>query len=194
MATDRSVPGAFGKGEIKFVCDTKFANVRLPDSTALTVNDFASSILQSHRLPNLNNAPVSAWMLARLSALAGSRFPFSYGQIVGSDGDSYWIVALAFLSSGAIKPIGSMTLLGDRTNVKLFVDAVGPFTPEKVTEAFLEVLLESPNELRRALVTVVYTSVEDPNHAKHMPYTLGWDGSSFIFRESPEHAIHSEDV
>lgn len=194
MNAEKPVPGAFGSGEIKFVCDRRFTNVQLPGSVSSQANDTASTLGESKRLPELNGAPVAAWALARLAALAGTRFPYTYGQIVGSDGDDYWIMALAFSSVGAIKPIGSVSLLGSRTYVKLWIDAIAPFTPEQVRDAFVAELLESPRDLRRAAVTVVYTSVEDPNHGNHVPYTLGWDGSIFVHHEAPEKAIFPEDL
>lgn len=194
MDAEQSVPGAFGSGEIKFVCDRKVTNVQLPGSVSLQANDAATMLRESKRLPELNGAPVAAWTLARLAALAGARFPFTYGQIVGSDGDDFWIMALAFSSVRAIKPIGSISLLGSRTYVKLWINVIAPYTPEQVRDAFVSYLLDAPKDLRRATVTVVYTSVDDPNHGKHVPYTLGWDGSSFVFREAPERAIFPEDL
>lgn len=194
MSTERLVPGAFGSGEIKFVCDRKFTNVQLPGSVSIQANDAASTLGESKRLPELNGAPVAAWALARLAALAGARFPFTYGQVVGSDGDDFWIMALAFSSVGAIRPIGSISLLGSRAYVKLWINAIPPYTPEQVRDAFVSYLLETPKNLSRATVTVVYTSVDDPNHGKHVPYTLGWDGSSFVFRDAPERAIFPEEL
>jgi hypothetical protein len=194
MTTERTIPGAFGSGEVRFVCDSKFTNVRLPGSISIKEDDFGSALVGSGRLPSLAEAPVSAWLLGRLAALAGSRFPFSYGQVLGSDGDDYWIIALAFSSSTGIKPVGSVSVLGSRSYVKLWIDATAPFSPTEVRMAFYEALVEKPTELGRAAITVVYTSFDDPAHGRRVPYTLGWDGKSFISRESPEHAVFPEDL
>lgn len=194
MITGRTIPDAFGSGEVRFVCDRKFTNVSLPGSATLKDEDFGSALAESGRLPHLGETPVAAWLLGRLAALAGSRFPFSYGQVCGSDGDDYWIVALAFSSAGEIKPIGSVSVFGSRSSVKLWIEAVAPHTPAKVRTAFYEALVEKPNKLCRAAVTVVYTSFDDPAHARHVPYTLGWDGKSLISREAPEHAVFPEDL
>jgi len=59
-------------------------------------------------------------------------------------------------------------------------------------DAFAAALLSSPADLRPSCV-VVYTSLEDEDHWKHVPYTLGWDGSDYIFHDSPEHTISAED-
>ena len=70
-----SVPGAFGCGAIQFVCDRKFTNVRLPGSETEQFDCYAAELTASNCLPELNGVPVAAWLLARLAALSGDRFP-----------------------------------------------------------------------------------------------------------------------
>ncbi|MES2694448.1 MAG: hypothetical protein V4773_13315 [Verrucomicrobiota bacterium] len=190
----KDILGAFGVGPIRFVCDPKYTNVRLPGSVSLQENDFAAQLEFTGQLPVLGGAPIAAWVLARMASVAGPRFPYSYGQVFGSDGDDFWIVALAFSTAEQVRPVGSVSILGGRNYVKLWLDIVAPVAPEDVKRAFQEALLAAPMELRRALVTVVYTAFEDPAHATHVPYTLGWDGTSFISRESPAHAVFPEDL
>lgn len=190
----KDIPGAFGAGAIRFVCDPKYTNIRLPGSVAVQENAFGTQLEACGRLPSLGGAPVATWVFARLASLAGSRFPYSYGQVFGSDGGDFWIVALVFSTGEQVRPIGSVSIFGSRSYVKLWLDVVAPFTPEEVKIAFQEALLSAPMELRRALVTVIYTSFDDPAHARHVPYTLGWDGASFISREAPEHAVFPEDL
>jgi hypothetical protein len=155
---------------------------------------FAEELAASSRLPVLDGAPVSAWVLGRVAALSGERFPFSYGQIYGSDGDDFWIKCLAFSVDGTVRPVGAVAIRGSRTDVMLWVEAAAPHAPAAVKEAFTTVLLADAAALKRAVVTVVYTSVEDPKHGLRIPYTIGWDGRQFVLRDAPEHAIDPEEV
>ena len=101
---------------------------------------------------------------------------------------------IAFTVAETVKPIGKVYLRGDRAGASLTVSAVAPSSAAVVREALLGALLAEPNELRRAKITVVYTSLEDPKHGLHTPYTLGWDGRAFVSHDSPEQTVFPENI
>jgi len=191
--TPPEIPGYFGHGDVGFVCDTNYVGASLPGATNVSYNDFGDSLAASGQLPPLGAAPVAAWMLARLAALCCGRFPFQYGQVCGSDGDDYWIRFISFSTDGSIRPTGKLTVLGGRSYVRLHVHAAPPHSAALIRDSFSAALLSSPTDVRPSCVVVVYTSLEDEEHWRHVPYTLGWDGSDYIFYDSPEHAISPED-
>jgi hypothetical protein len=57
----------------------------------VTRSGIEKTLSSSGALPPLNGAPVGSWLLARIAFLSGKRFPFSYGQVVGSDGADYFV-------------------------------------------------------------------------------------------------------
>lgn len=187
------IPGSFTYGEIGFVCDTKYVDASLPGATNVPYTDFGDLLRVSGQLPRLGEAPVSAWVLARLAALCGRRFPFQDGEVCGSDGDDYWLCFLAFSTDGIIRPAGKLTVLGGRRSVALHVHAAPPHSASELRDAFAGALLASPDDVRPIRVVVVYTALEDVDHWKHVPFTLGWDGSNYVFRDSPEHTVSAED-
>ena len=188
------IPDAFGQGELRFVCDTHYVNASLPGALNVPYNDLGDTLLASGQLPLLGEVPIAAWVLARAAALSGRRFPFRYGEVRGSDGDDYWLEFIAFSRGDLVRPVGTLAVLGSRTEVRLLVNAAPPYSPLQLKEEFTRALLSSPSELRPSCVVVVYTSIEDEEHWRHVPYTLGWDGSRFLFQESPEHTIFPDET
>ena len=187
------IPGYFGDSDIGFVCDPRHVDASLPGAVNGTYNDFAELLIASGRLPPLGSAPVSAWVLARLAALCRPRFPFRYGELRGSDGDEYWLSFISFSTGAGIHPTGKLSLLGGRSALRLFVHAAPSHSPSTLRDAFGSALLAAPTALRPACVVVVYTAIEDKDHWKHVPYTLGWDGSDYLYHDSPEHSTSAED-
>src|SRR6266446_2540337 len=100
----QEIPGCFGHGNVGFVCDNSYVDASLPSATNVSYDDFGDFLLASSRLPPLGAAPVSAWLFARLAALSGRRFPFHSGQVLGSDGDVYWLRFISFSTAGPIQP------------------------------------------------------------------------------------------
>jgi hypothetical protein len=192
-STDTAIPGSFTHGKVGFVCDTKYVDASLPGATNVPYTKFGDSLAASGRLPPLGEAPVSAWVLARLAALCGRRFPFQDGEVCGSDGDDYWLRFLAFSTDGTVRPTGKLTILGGRKGVELLVHAAPPHSAAELHDAFAGALLDSPADVRPIRVVVVYTALEDADHWKHVPFTLGWDGNNYVFNNSPEHTISAED-
>jgi len=194
MPTDpSSIPGYFGHGNVGFICDSQFVAASLPNSISVGYDDFKETLVASGRLPALGDAPVSAWLVARLAKLSGRRFPFEFGEVCGSDGDEFGLRLISFTTEDAIRPTGKLTLIGGRDQISLRLTVSPPHSAAQVRDAFLAVLLEAPSELRRSCIVVVYTSLDDDQHWKHIPYALGWDGKDYIFHDSPEHAIAPED-
>jgi hypothetical protein len=190
-----AIPGSFAHGEVGFVCDTHFTDATVPGATAVSFPKFAEALQQSGRLPNTGSAPVSAWVLARLAFLSGSRFPFCEGEVCGSDLDEYWIPLIAFTTGGKIVPAGKVSVRGGRSHVRLDAHAAPPHTPAQIRDAFMAALLESPDDLGQCRIVVAYTDTarEDKYYWQHVPFTLGWDGSQFIYHDSPEHGLTPED-
>jgi len=187
------IPGRFGHGEVGFVCNARHVDAKLAGTTDLSDQDYANFLSASGRLPDLNGAPVSAWVLARLAALCGPRFPFAYEQVCGSDGDNYWISFLSFATEGSVRPTGKLNVQGGRSTVALYASAAPPHTPEQLRDAFSTALLSFPGNVRRCRLIVVYTLIDDKDHWRYIPYALGWDGTQYIYQNSPQHAIVPED-
>ena len=85
--------------------------------------------------------------------------------------------------------MGSLYLLGDENRVFLGAESPPSSGPEKIVGAFTEILLADVTKLKKTHLTVVYTSVDDPNYWKKIPYVFGWSGHRFIGYRDPEHAI-----
>ena len=188
-----NIPGLFTSDEIGFVCDLNWTDASLPNAKNVPYSDFGERLVEEETLPDLGPAPVSAWILARLAKLCGSRFPFDHGQVFGSDGDDYWIRFIALTVTGDTTPIGKLSIAGDRESIRLYVHAAPPFTPVQLRDAFMAALLDGPSDLKRFEIIVVYTSLNDENHWQHTPYTLGWDGNRFVYHDSPEHTTSDDD-
>ncbi len=187
------IPGSFVHDGVGFVCNDTHVSDHLPGAVRQKYEDFDATLKASGRLPRLGKAPISAWMLARLAALCGRRFPYEDGEECGSDGDDYFVSLIAFAAGATIRPIGCVSVFGGRENVTVDVEAAPPHSVQQLHDSFLGALLSDPKDVGIIRIVIVYTSLEDPDHWKHVPYTLGWDGSKYLFHDSPEYTISAED-
>lgn len=100
---------------------------------------------------------------------------------------------IAFSMTDKIIPIAKLGVAGGRTEARLHVHAAPPYSPAQLRDIFAAALLSDPSQLKRCVIVVVYTSVEDEHHWRRTPYSLGWDGRRFVFHDSPEHTISADE-
>jgi hypothetical protein len=182
------VRDAFWEGDLGFVCNSRIADADLPDSTSLHWPDYAPRLLAGGRLPDLQGAPVASWVLARCALLCGTRFPYGYDAVSGSDGGNFWLSFICFTRD--FKPVGTLAVAGGELDLGLYVTSRAPHAPHLLAEAFTAHLLGKPLDLKKCLLTVVYTDLADPEFfKKNIPYTFGWTRDRFVGRPAPEHAI-----
>jgi hypothetical protein len=189
--TKKQVSDAIWSSDVGFVCDTHFTDAQLPGASATSEPYYDRVLAGSGRLPDLNGAPVASWVLARLARLASRRFPYEQGQVFGSDGGDFWFRFIAFTSE--LRPLGTLTVLGGESSVKLWAQISPASESQRVISAFTACLLAEPQGLARCQLTVAYTDFADPNHWKRLPFVFGWDGQRFLARHAPEHAVSPED-
>ena len=90
----------FWEGDVGFLCEERYHDVDLPGAVT-TKRERVDQALLAGGLPDLSGAPVASWLLARGARLAGKHFPYSYGQVVGSDGADYWLRFYCLSRSGS---------------------------------------------------------------------------------------------
>ncbi len=140
-------------------------------------------------LPDLSGAPVASWLLARIARLAGKRFPYSYGEVAGSDAASYWVRYFVISQTG--KPVGILSVLGTARDITLSLAHTSDTVPEEICAAFLAGLLHEPNNIARCRLVSVYTELTDPDCRFALPRVYGWDGKRFFNETAPEHALET---
>jgi hypothetical protein len=140
-------------------------------------------------LPDLAGAPVASWLLARIARLAGKRFPYSYGEVAGSDAASYWV--RYFVLSQAGKPVGILSVSGSARGIRLSLAHTSDVAAEAICDAFVAGLLEKPHDVARCRVVSVYTELTDPDCRFVLPRVYGWDGKRFLNETAPEHALEA---
>jgi hypothetical protein len=174
-------------GEFGFVCEDRYRDVVFEPCFRAARENFERYLLQSNRLPELGGAPVASWLLARLARLAGHRFPFSFGQVVGSDGAEYSLRFFCF--SKPKTPIGVLACVGSAEGIHLSLGLLKAEDGEAILDAFVEALLQEPCNVARCRLVVQYTEMTDPKVAFHLPKVYGWDGRHYLNEVAPEHAV-----
>jgi len=187
MRNVSAIPGAFWSGEYGFVCEDRYRDVDIPGALSITRTSVEKTLASSGALPGLHGAPVASWFLARVAFLSAGRFPFSYGQVVGSDGADYCVRFYCMVSPAT--PSGVLSGCGSSEGVSLGLRHPKEQQGERILDAFHAVLLERPSEVARCRVVVQYTEMTDPEVAFHIPRVYGWDGKRYLNEQSPEHAI-----
>ncbi len=192
MAREKAqLQDAFWHGLFGFLGEAGYRAVDLPKTFTIKHLDFHTALSNSGRLPDMNDAPVASWVLARLAFLSGRKFPYGYDEVTGSDGGDFWL--RYYVLSDDLTPRGMITLSGHHLRVDLWAN---PFREEDgaaMSEAFIQALLENPLQLRKCRITVQYTEMTDPNFNWIMPRIHGWDGHRFLYGEAPEHAIDPDE-
>jgi hypothetical protein len=178
---------AIWNGEFGFICEDRYHDIYFQPSASLQHKNFDQYLADTKKLPDLAGASVASWFLARVARLAGRRFPFSYGQVIGSDGASYWL--RFFCISKPATPIGSLSCLGSTQGIYLKLALLKPLDGTPVLDAFKEALLQKPSEVGRCRVIVQWTDMVDPAIAIHIPKVYGWDGQKYLNEGAPEHAL-----
>jgi hypothetical protein len=174
-------------GEYGFVCEDRYRDVHFEPCAWVTRKHFEQYLTESKRLPNLDGAPVASWFLARVARLAGRKFPFSFGQVIGSDGADYW--TRFFCLGRPATPVGMLHRSGSVEGIALSLGLLKPVDGEAVLEAFAEALLVMPHNVALCRVIVQYTEMTDPKVSFHVPKVYGWDGRRYIHEEAPEHIV-----
>jgi hypothetical protein len=183
----KAVEGAFRSKGFTFVCEASYRDVDLPGSARHDCRTAQTALVSSGALPNLSGAPVASWLLARVARLAGKRFPYSYGQVLGSDAAAYWM--RYFVVSEVGKPLGILSLSGNSRDIKISLTYTTDAVPEEICEAFFAGLLEKSSDVARCRIVSIYTELTDPDCRFVLPRVYGWDGKRFLNETAPEHAL-----
>ena len=144
-------------------------------------------LLSSGVLPDLSGAPVASWLLSRIAYLAAKRFPYSYGQVVGSDAAAYWV--RYFVVSEAGKPVAMLSVSANTRDIRLDLTHTDEVTAKEIYGAFVSAILEKPAAIARCRIISVYTEMTDPDCRFTLPRVYGWDGKRFLNETAPEHAL-----
>lgn len=184
-----TVEGAFRSKGFRFVCEGAYHDVELPGSTRYQCRTAQELLVAAGTLPDLSGAPVASWLLARIARLAGKRFPYSYGEVAGSDAAGYWV--RYFVISQKDKPVGILSVSGTAQDIKLSLAHTADTVPEEICDAFLAGLLLEPSDITRCRVVSVYTELTDPDCRFVIPRVYGWDGKRFLNETAPEHALEA---
>ena len=182
-----NIPGIFWSEDIGFVCEDRYRDVGVSDGQLINRPDIRDVLQASHKLPPLAGAPVASWVLARLALLCGRKYPFSHGQVLGSDGADYWLRFYCILRSG--KPAGIVVCCGSEDHVALSSKHPKAVEGNQILDAFQNALLAEPNKVIPCRIVVQYTEFTDPEIAFHIPRAYGYDGEQFLNEQCPEHAI-----
>jgi hypothetical protein len=173
--------------DIGFLCEERYHDVDLPGAVTTKRERVDQELLAAGVLPDLSGAPVASWLLARVARLAGKRFPYSYGQVVGSDGADYWL--RFYCLSRSSNPLGVLSCFGKQAGVVLAVRHPPGSEPNILLDSFIRALLAAPSDVSRCRVIVQYTEMTDPEIAFHIPRVYGWDGRRYLNEGAPEHAV-----
>lgn len=187
MRDASAIPAAFWFGECGFVCEEHYREIEFPGALTLTRTAIDKKLLSSAALPSLDGAPVASWLLARIALLSAGTFPFTYGQVVGSDGADYLVRFYCLISPAT--PGGILYCSGSSKGVSFSLRHPGEQSGDKILDAFQSALLERPSEVARCRVVVQHTEMTDPELAFHVPRVYGWDGRRYLNEQAPEHAI-----
>ena len=174
-------------GEVGFMCEARYQDIDLPGALTAKREHVEQELLASGMLPDLSGAPIASWLLARVARLAGKHFPYSYGQVIGSDGADYWLRFYCLSRSGS--PIGLLSCLGKQAGVVLAVRHLPGLEPNPLLDSFIHSLLAAPGDVSKCKVIVQYTEMSDPEVVFHIPRVYGWDGRRFLNEGAPEHAV-----
>lgn len=173
--------------EVGFLCDQHCHDMDLPDFGKATREHADEELLATGALPDLGGAPVASWLLARVARLAGKRFPYSYGEVVGSDGADYWLHFYCLSRTG--NPLGVLSCFANQLAVVLTVNHSPQVDPNVLLNSFIRLLLAEPDKVSRCRIIVQYTEMTDPKVACHIPRVYGWDGRRYLNEGAPEHAV-----
>jgi hypothetical protein len=173
--------------DIAYLCERRYQGVEFPGKVYTDRKDFEQSLKDSGKLPELGRAPIACWFLARLAHLCGKRFPYSYGQVIGSDGADYWL--RFFCIQRPATPIGVLHCSGKQAGITLCFQHGESQSAEVALDRFIGALLEAPQAVSRCKVIVQYTEFCDPSLAFHVPRVYGWNGLRYFNEGAPQHAI-----
>lgn len=187
MRDPSKLTGVVWAGDVGFLCEERYHDIDLPGAVTTTRERLEQELLASGVLPEMSGAPVASWLLARVARLAGKRFPYSYGQVIGSDGADYWLRFYCLKRSGS--PIGVLSCFGKQAGVVLSVRHPPDSEPKVLMDSFIRALLAAPGEVSRCRVIVQYIDMTDPEIAFHIPKVYGWDGQRYLNEGAPEHAV-----
>jgi hypothetical protein len=177
--------------DIGFLAHNRRYDPEFPGKTYTHRKDFEETLTKSGKLPDLGRAPIASWFLARLAQLCGKRFPFSYGQVIGSDGADYWLRLYCLKRPATI--VGIVHCSGKQTGTRLSLQHYESQNADPVLDKFIHALLESPAELARCKVIVQYTEFTDPELKVHIPRIYGWNGLRYFNEGAPQHAIDPDE-
>jgi hypothetical protein len=152
MYDTSAIPGAFWSSECGFVCEDHYRDIDLAGALLVTRSGIEKTLSSSGALPPLNGDPVASWLLARIAFLSGKRFPFSYGQVVGSDGADYFVRFYCVVSPAT--PTGVLLCRGSSQGISFGLRHPRDQQGDRLLDAFQAVLLERPSEVARCRVVV----------------------------------------
>jgi hypothetical protein len=179
--------GVIWEADVGFVCEQRYHDVALPGATTTHRENVDRALLASGVLPDLGGAPTASWLLARVARLAGRRFPYSYGEVVGSDGADYWLRFYCMARSG--KPLGTLSCFGKTAGIAMVAQSLSGVEADLLFDSFIRSLLSAPAEVSQCRIIVQYSEMTDPEVAFHIPRVYGWDSGRYLNEGAPEHAV-----
>jgi hypothetical protein len=187
MRNATTLTGVIWVGDVGFVCEERYHDVDLPGARSVQRENVDQVLLAGGVLPDLRGAPAASWLLARVARLAGKRFPYSYGEVVGSDGADYWLRFYCVDCSG--KPLGTLSCFGKTAGIVMVAQSLSAADPDVLLDSFIRALLAAPKEVSKCRIIVQYSEMTDPEIAFHIPRVYGWDGRRYLNEGAPEHAV-----
>ena len=192
MSRDKSnLKDAFWRNHFGFVAEARYHDVELPKSFFAKYDALHKIFTDSKQLSDLNGAPVASWVLARLAFLAGRKFPYGYGEVIGSDGGDFWL--RFYCLSEELAASGVVTLSGSNLGVNLWINHLREEDGNGIYDAFTQEMLVDPSAVSKCRIVVQNTDMADPNIRFLIPRIYGWDGQVFLDGESPEHCVSPDD-
>lgn len=177
MSTEPSlIPGAFQYAGYWFVTDKSFN--QLTRAVACPDFDFLGAAVAECRLPDLGEAPVASWLLARVCSMTRGRVPYQFDEVQGSDGNDFHIGFLCHQTDGSV--VGSVKFWASASDIRLHAEAVPPVSAERLRDAIKKAVFSSPHRVARSRVTVVWSDGTDDEARRSVPRVYGFDGGRYL--------------
>jgi hypothetical protein len=171
--------GVFWHDDLGFVVDSQHMASSFPDARRIDEHQLAVRLDSSGKLPPLGPAPVASWVLARLFCLTRERLGFETHARLYHDGSGYYLNFVVFTRD--LRPAAFLNLHGNSAGVRVWGTCTPEFCPDAIMKAFIDVLLENPNDLNVCKLTTIDTDPVDLDKRRlGKPHVYGWDGLKFL--------------
>ena len=172
--------GVFWHNDVGYVVDTQRMPSKFPGDLEFGPFALDDLLRAASGFPNLKNAPVASWLVARLFHLTGERLGFRTVSRVYKRGGCLYLNLIAFTRE--LTPFAFLDISGDSDRCECWIRCAPPHDPEVLIASFVDLLTSEPTALTKCRLTVIDT--DPPDRSRHRrfgkPYLLGWDGVEFL--------------